>query len=762
MNYEKNRKGLYNDLKKDGVTRKDYPTFKKAYYDNKPGFEKLWDVCVEEKYYTPDKEKKFYEAHACDYNWAKSVSHCSDSTTTIEKCQKDIKSLTDKGYTRVTQEYYESKTEDAYYKQRYFCKANNQYSYYLKSKKATSDQDGNSDDNVSPGPVNTRYQDCTGKKTRFNGCRDTDGIISKVQGCIGVKQDGYFGPKTESALQAKTGKEVFTTDDVESICKGSESPEIFMPMTTEDKVEYFRDLAKKNRIYPKGIIHKRPNGDVAYVIKYVNQEPSPLDSSLSLGQQVNMGDIEKGSYDVIYHFAPKTKKDQGIWTRLIVDTRYGEKKLKLQTPDEDMTWEPDPEMDTDIFMESKLKSILKNVLLEQQYEGLNVKIPNRKSNVSGNQGQGNQAQGQPGGQTTTGGGTSQTQQGSVSSQNTTTFDRDSETIKAVGNIKNRAIKIIDSWDQYNDGLKLTLKNGIRFGLKGELNKNIDSARDEINSVDPKDFCDTEIQERLESKKKELERQKKEKTDLLTNEDKVFITQLEGIFNEIKVACKKVDDLESQSLQSSQGPQTQQSTQTQQGSSSTTSQTQQGSSNTSTTTQTNKPEELTQNEPTELSEEQCRNLVVQYLYGAISTSMYGNVGTEMATGKILEPNVIKNRMCGCRIKYGFDNIKIKKDDFTGKYQLDPKLLKFGSNDVLNWKEIKELIQTGVDKKFFRTDKGELTIGRKYRDSSFGEAGMCKGQINESISKTVKSHIFEVINKKKKLTESIVNKITKRIG
>lgn len=76
-----------------------------------------------------------------------------------------------------------------------------------------------------------------------------------------------------------------------------------------------------------------------------------------------------------------------------------------------MTWEPDPEMDTDIFMESKLKSILKNVLLEQQYEGLNVKIPNRKSNVSGNQGQ-------PGSQTTTGGSTPQTQQGGQTSMNT--------------------------------------------------------------------------------------------------------------------------------------------------------------------------------------------------------------------------------------------------------------------------------------------------------------------------------------------------------
>ena len=671
-----------------------------------------------------------------------------ESEDTIEKCNSDIKSLTDKGYIRVDQTTYNSKTEETHYKQRYFCKSNKKYSYFLKRKEVTPDPDDNSDDNVSPGPVNTRYQDCTGKKIRFNGCKDTDGIISKVQGCIGVKQDGYFGPKTESALQAKTGKEVFTTDEVDTICKGSESPEIFIPMTTEDKVEYFKDLAKKNRIYPKGIIHKRPNGDVAYVIKYVNQEPSPLDSSLSLGQQVNMGDIEKGSYDVIYHFAPKTKKDQGIWTRLIVDTRYGEKKLKLQTPDEDMTWEPDPEMDTDIFMESKLKSILKNVLLEQQYEGLNVKIPNRKSNVSSNQGQGTQVQ--PGAQTTTGGGTSQTQQGGQTSMNT---KPDPVKVKEIIEpIKGKTLQLLA--DIQNDPK-------FKIGAKEEDKKQLNVAIETLKDFDTTKACEESSIKMIDDNIKFIDETIKK------NESTFGAASLIAKMKEIKVNLQKVKS-ECQKLQSEvqsqsgQVNQTQQSNQTQQGSSSTTSQTQQGASNTSTTTQTNKPEELTQNKPTELSEEQCRDLVVQYLYGAISTSTYGDVGTEMSANKILEPNVIKNRMCGCRIKYGFDNIEIKKDDFTGKYQLDPKLLKFGSNDVLNWKEIKELIQTGVDKKFFRTDKGELTIGRKYRDSSFGEAGMCKGQINESISKTVKSHIFEVINKKKKLTESIVNKITKRIG
>jgi hypothetical protein len=73
-----------------------------------------------------------------------------------------------------------------------------------------------------------KYSDC---KTSFKKwCKDPettyknpnmDGIIYQVQGCIGAVQDGYFGPKTESALEEKIGKTTFETNDVEKICKDS-------------------------------------------------------------------------------------------------------------------------------------------------------------------------------------------------------------------------------------------------------------------------------------------------------------------------------------------------------------------------------------------------------------------------------------------------------------------------------------------------------------------------------------------------------------
>jgi len=73
-----------------------------------------------------------------------------------------------------------------------------------------------------------KYSDC---KTSFKKwCKDsetsyknpnTDGVIYQVQGCIGAVQDGYFGPKTESALEDKIGKTTFEIGDVEKICKDS-------------------------------------------------------------------------------------------------------------------------------------------------------------------------------------------------------------------------------------------------------------------------------------------------------------------------------------------------------------------------------------------------------------------------------------------------------------------------------------------------------------------------------------------------------------
>lgn len=70
------------------------------------------------------------------------------------------------------------------------------------------------------------YVACTG--TYKKGCKTApDGIIGKVQGCLGLVQDGKFGPKTDAALKAK-GLSAFTDADVDKICS---KPEPVKPQT---------------------------------------------------------------------------------------------------------------------------------------------------------------------------------------------------------------------------------------------------------------------------------------------------------------------------------------------------------------------------------------------------------------------------------------------------------------------------------------------------------------------------------------------------
>jgi hypothetical protein len=57
------------------------------------------------------------------------------------------------------------------------------------------------------------YKSCSGAYSK--GCQAE--AIKKVQGCLGLVQDGKFGPKTEAALKAK-GFSSFTDAEVDKIC----------------------------------------------------------------------------------------------------------------------------------------------------------------------------------------------------------------------------------------------------------------------------------------------------------------------------------------------------------------------------------------------------------------------------------------------------------------------------------------------------------------------------------------------------------------
>ena len=62
------------------------------------------------------------------------------------------------------------------------------------------------------------YKGCSG--TYGLGCKDDDdNVVWQLQGCLGIKQTGKFGPNTESALKEKTGNTSIDEREVWTLCK---------------------------------------------------------------------------------------------------------------------------------------------------------------------------------------------------------------------------------------------------------------------------------------------------------------------------------------------------------------------------------------------------------------------------------------------------------------------------------------------------------------------------------------------------------------
>jgi hypothetical protein len=88
------------------------------------------------------------------------------------------------------------------------------------------------------GGSTSKWRVCADPYSR--GCKETnpDGPLHKVQSCIGVKSDGLFGPKTESALFSKTDSKTFMSKDVNTICSssgggGQQEPVVTEPQSTD-------------------------------------------------------------------------------------------------------------------------------------------------------------------------------------------------------------------------------------------------------------------------------------------------------------------------------------------------------------------------------------------------------------------------------------------------------------------------------------------------------------------------------------------------
>lgn len=71
------------------------------------------------------------------------------------------------------------------------------------------------------------YNSCSG--TYKLGCKDEDdNVVWQLQGCLGVKQTGKFGPNTESSLKQKTGNTSIDEREVWTLCKDEEPGNKFL------------------------------------------------------------------------------------------------------------------------------------------------------------------------------------------------------------------------------------------------------------------------------------------------------------------------------------------------------------------------------------------------------------------------------------------------------------------------------------------------------------------------------------------------------
>ncbi len=117
-----------------------------------------------------------------------------------------------------------------------------------------------------------------------------------------------------------------------------------------------------------------------------------------------------------------------------------------------------------------------------------------------------------------------------------TFDIESETVKVMNPLKKSVLKILSDWKNYNNGLK---GMNARVLGKGQVKKEIEKSEGIISSMDPKDFCSDSTMSKIESSKKDLEKAEKDYGNVLTKEDKNYISSLKEKMNLLKSECQRL-------------------------------------------------------------------------------------------------------------------------------------------------------------------------------------------------------------------------------
>jgi hypothetical protein len=309
----------------------------------------------------------------------------------FSKCKSDLNALASDGWSRQPEENYNKASEKIYDKKTYLCKANNSTSYHIKRKEVTS----NTDDTITP--VSQTYNDCT-TGPFVKGCKDpgsskgspnVNGSIYKLQGCLGSKQDSYFGSNTESALKLKTGKTSATKEEIESICSSSPvTPGGGLKFGPEEQKEWWKTLMKNGQITNLGALKFIPKTQTfVYVIKYDKNEskveltPQEIDTTSESGIQKLVNDFKNGDYYVVlYPIHPQGKAKKGEVGYLTAGLDNNQKTIIKLIKDPKSDWQPTEEESTfDDSYETMSESVVKKVLNLRLFEQNISRMPPKSS-----------------------------------------------------------------------------------------------------------------------------------------------------------------------------------------------------------------------------------------------------------------------------------------------------------------------------------------------------------------------------------------------
>jgi hypothetical protein len=451
-------------------------------------------------------------------------------------CKELDKKYTDKGYvmTLDVERYRKAKNKGTYDVAYYLCKSDNKNHYFYKTKSVVPvDPD---DDDItprpSPGPIS--YRDCTGGPYTI-GCKDTDDVIEKVQGCLKLSLiDGKFGPDTEKALYSKTKKNTFTKDEVDGICSGKlDDQGGLKPFGVEEQRTYWEELKDNKQITDRGVAVSIKNGStITYVYKQNKdtkvKEPvtrQDIDWSTPEKKDALMKNFETYNYVVLYPINPNSPKNASGEVEVITavidnngEQNIGRVKAGTWSPSEKQSSFDDELGEGDLVSET-IKKILSRRLVEQNVTLTRGSSPDPKGGIYS------------GGQTTTSGGNqaSTTTGGRTQTQTNTGYKIDTKKLCSYVNPRrDEAINILV-------GLKDMEILGIPL-VKDENKEKLQSSIDQMEKIDCATVCNSENVAMLSDAKSQINAM------METREGKAIggkLSRLLQLISQIEKECNRI-------------------------------------------------------------------------------------------------------------------------------------------------------------------------------------------------------------------------------